>query len=73
MKNEDIINTKLEELIELSAAKKDNNTMIVLLALLGTRREGQTHILAAEVQNCVKKILLPRLEAEIEINKANLN
>lgn len=67
---ENLITQKLEELIELTDAKNDVNSKIVLLILHGAISSGQDGMLAEHLQYYAKNVLLPDLEIR---KKSNLN
>jgi hypothetical protein len=72
MTSEEIIVGRLIEVEKLAEAFGDNNTRIVLRALLGAKAIGLDARLAARVQDFIKDVLLPetiRMKEEDRVSK----
>lgn len=55
----DLLQTRLEEVLELARKENDINTVRVLLALVGSRRVGLEGILADALNPIMEEVLYP--------------
>jgi len=68
MKSEKVTQ-ELEKLLELSKSENDIDAQVIILALLGARAINDEQFITLAVQDCVKNILLPRLEIRNKMSK----
>jgi len=64
----DEISKKIQELIEIAKIENDSNSLIVLLALAGSRASGDDVLLAKKVQEFVKDVLLPNVQRQKDLS-----
>ncbi len=67
-----LITNKIDELIALARVENDNNTLIVLLGLQGSRNVDMDGLFARETQKTLMNVMMPALKAQvIAIQAAN--
>lgn len=71
--NSNLITEKINSLIELAKLEDEPNVQIILLALSGARAANQDVMLAKKVQEYLKDVLMPMLEASRNNHIASQN
>lgn len=69
----DIINAKIDDLIDLAQKEGDNNTVIVLLILRGSKHVNDDGLFADMCQRFAQDVLLPKTIRDRDNEKAALN
>jgi len=52
---------RLDELADEALSYEDNNTAIILQALLGAKKSGHDGLLAAHIQDFIRTVLIPSI------------
>jgi hypothetical protein len=68
-----LIQEKIDELVQLAQAEGDINTEIILHSLSGARNAHDDGLLAVFVQKFTKEVLLPKAQKDHEIGNAIKN
>lgn len=73
MKRSKLVTEKIDELTQIAQIEGEVNVQIVLLAIRGARESNQDGLLAGIIQDFVKRVLIPNVEAAEAARKTSLN